>query len=156
MNKFFLLGLCCLPLTSFSANWVEYDTSGSNSTIYYDKSSVKVKRFPNGKKYIQAWEKYIYDTEQYNNSYHSNCSIYSSSLCNKPYTSIKSIEYYDCWGDKYTTGKEFFYNNDGSVVDSSNRVVNEASSLTWSEPIPDTIGQGKLQEICYAYRNQLK
>ena len=156
MLRIFLLTFLTVPLSALGANWIKFDAEGNNSTFYYDSSSVKIKNFSNGKKFIQVWEKGLYENAEYNKKYPMNCGVYNTSYCNQPFYSDKTITYYDCWNDKLNYGKSVFYDKNGSVVDSSNPIVSESNSYNWAETIPDTIGEGKLKEICYAYRNRLK
>ena len=151
-----LLVILIFCSSAHAANWTEYETRSSNDTYYYDSTSTKIKKFSNGVKYIQVWEKTELESPRYTNRHLSNCGAYSSSLCNKPYISVKSISYYDCWGDKIGTGKSLYYNSKGEVVDQYDFSVNTNSSYSWWEVIPDSVGEGKLKEICRAYRNKLK
>lgn len=141
---------------AMAANWMEYNTKSNNATFYYDKDSVKIKKFANGGKYIQVWERSEFDSDQYGSRYVSNCGLYSSSLCNKPYQSLKSLNYYDCYADRITSDREYQYTKSGNLVDSVQSTVNTKSSLGWNDVIPDTVGEGKLKEICRAYRSRLK
>lgn len=156
MKRLAVFVLSLLPFTAFGANWIEYDTKSNDSTSFYDKSSVKIKRFPNGVKYIQVWEKTNYEQSKYLKKYITNCSAYDTTLCNKPYSTSKSLSYYDCWNDKIIFGKSIYYDNNGDVVDSESININENSSYSWSDTVPDTIGEGQLKEICRAYKNYLK
>ncbi len=156
MKKLFLLFSCCLPICANSANWVQYATEGNDSTFSYDSSSVKIKTLSNGTKYIQAWEKGIFDTAQYGKKYSTDCNGYRDSYCNQPYYSTKSLISYNCWNDKYTLSKFISYTQNGNVVESNDFNINERSSYNWTITIPDTIGEGAMKEICYAYKNRLK
>lgn len=156
MLRFIALLVSITPLTALSANWIKYNTEGNNSTYYYDSNSVKIKSFPNGKKYIQVWEEGLYENPEYTKKYPMNCGNYTTVYCNQAFYSDKTVLYYDCWNDKINYGKSVFYDKNGSLVDSSNPTVNESNSFSWAETIPDTIGEGKLKEICSAYRNRLK
>ncbi|WP_163597551.1 surface-adhesin E family protein [Moraxella catarrhalis] len=66
----------------------------------------------------------------------------------KKYSEEKTVNYYDCKNKKLAVGRVLKYNSNGEVVDSSPDYVATSSSASWYETIPDTIGEGKLNEIC--------
>ena len=152
MKKVFFIILCSLvAIHSHAAYWIQYNTESKKAKYHYDMDSLVSKKFTNGSRYLQVWEKSVYNEEQTISERNYSCisySIYCSEYTFKKYSEEKTVNYYDCKNKKLAVGRVLKYNSDGEVVDSSPDYVATSSSASWNETIPDTIGEGKLNEIC--------
>ena len=141
-----LIAALMIPLASHSETWVQYDVVGADdSTYYYDKDSVQIKRLGNGTKYLRVWEDWVFTTPPQN--HHNNL---------QPYTEMQTLMYYDCRHHKWEVSRVIYYAQNGSMVGDISLTINESSSATWEEIIPDTVGEDNLTQICRTYRQQLR
>ncbi|WP_410472695.1 surface-adhesin E family protein [Faucicola mancuniensis] len=109
------------------------------------RDSVQIKRLGNGTKYLRVWENWVFTTppqNHYNNF--------------QPYTEMQTLMYYDCWHHKWEVSRVIYYAQNGSMVKDISLTINESSSATWEEIIPDTVGEDNLTQICRTYRQQLR
>lgn len=146
MKKLALLALLAMTSSSaLAANWFEIPVSSKEykEKIFVDLEGVQgyyFNSYNKDKYYVMAWVKKEYPTVQ-------------KLRDGKGYQELKELWHVDCAAKKYAVGDEAVYTKGGvKLVWDNKGYVSTYSSDGWNRAIPDSIGDGIVQNICLAYQ----
>ncbi|MDO4442049.1 MAG: hypothetical protein Q4B81_07680 [Moraxella sp.] len=146
MKKLALLALLAMMSPSaLAANWFDTGVSSKENKekIFVDLESVQgyyFNSYNKDKYYVMAWVKKEFPTVQKPGD-------------GKGYQESKELIYVDCAAKKYAVGDVTVYTKGGAkMIWGGKNYVSTYSSDGWNRVVPDTVGDGIVQNICLAYQ----
>lgn len=144
MKKLVLVSLLlAVSQMAVGANWVLLGISEEEGEkIYTDYDSIKPYYFNNKSDYyITVWTKTEYQTDRIFNN-------------NQYYRTKLTLDYLDCKNQKWDFSHIIYHNKNGGVVTSTEKYVDINSSNSWKITAPETVGQLRLDWVCYDYKRK--
>lgn len=128
---------------AMAVNWVLLGIGEANGEkIYTDYDSIKSYYFNNKSDiYITVWTKTEYQTDRLSNN-------------NQYYRTKLTLDYLDCKNQKWDFGYVIYHNKNGGVVYFTEKYVDVNSSNSWKLTVPETLGQLRLDWVCYDYKRK--